>query len=148
MFLPTWRAIYHARLGEQWGAVVMKYHGDFASEQVLMPKVSCRRWLYFQILQGKDGVMRISLSLSSQMVRRERNRGETVELLIQWQNYGFHNFIICSHSSLTFGDTFNKINNIQNHWKGFQGYRISKVFEPSSLFHKALYFTRKHQGET
>lgn len=59
----------------------MKYHEGFENEEVLMPKISCRKCLCFQILDGKDGYMRSSLSLSSQMGRRERKREETVALL-------------------------------------------------------------------
>lgn len=60
----------------------MKYHGGFESEQVLMPKISCRKGLYFQILRGKDRVMRTSLALSAQVDRRGSKKGEIVKLLI------------------------------------------------------------------
>lgn len=81
----------------------MKYHGSFASTQVLVTKISCRNGLCFQILNGKGKHMRASWSLSSQMDRRGRKREKTVALLIYQQNYGFCNLTIFSYSSLTFG---------------------------------------------
>lgn len=86
-----------------WRVVVIKYHGSFASKDVLMPKISCKNGLCFQILDGKDRYIRASLSLSSHMGRRGRKREETVTLLIYQQNYGFHNLTILSYSSLIFG---------------------------------------------
>lgn len=82
---------------------MIKYHGSFASKDVLMPKISCKNGLCFQILDGKDRYIRASLSLSSHMGRRGRKREETVTLLIYQQNYGFHNLTILSYSSLIFG---------------------------------------------
>lgn len=127
--------ICHTCSGELWGAVVMKYHESLASEQVLMPKISYRNRLCLQILDGKHGNMRTSFSLSSQMGRRGRKREEMVILLIYQQNYGFHNLTIFLYNSLTFGDTFNKINK-SNHWKGFQRHRISKDLRSVLCFMK------------
>lgn len=65
----------------------MKYHGGFASERVLMPKISCRKGLLFpNIARERQGCEDITDSfISDEQDRKEEGRdSEIINLMAKF----------------------------------------------------------------